>query len=205
MGPSLRQTIAAVLLLSAASSLGACASTDYLPVRYQLPSSAPDLAAKQVILEAVDQRSRADIFGPTMRQTFRHFTGNFALRVAQGDERGVLLGPVNLTGLFREAMTKRLNASGVQVVDSTAISAPRMRVILTRFALDHNSTKWTAEIDYRVELAGADSRQASQTISATEERLRLPGSRDAERVISDVFTVTINRLDLVKLFADAGV
>jgi hypothetical protein len=80
-----------------------------------------------------------------------------------------------------------------------------MRVILTRFALDHDSTKWTAEIDYRVELAGADSRQASQTISATEERLRLPGSRDAERVISDVFTVTINRLDLVKLFADAGV
>jgi hypothetical protein len=205
MGSSLRQTIAALLLLAAASSLGACASTDYLPVRYQLPPSPAALAARQVTLEVIDQRPRADIFGPTMRQTFRHFTGNFALRVARGDERGVLLGPVDLKGLFQEAMTKRLNASGVQVVDSTAIPAPRMRVMLTRFLLDHDHTKWTAEIDYRVELAGADTPQASQTTSATEERLRLPGSRDAERLISDVFTVTINRLDLVKLFADAGV
>lgn len=205
MHPYFRPAIAAILVLAVAAALGACASTDYLPVRYQLPTPADVLADKQVALEVVDQRSRADIFGPTMRQTFRHFTGNFALRVAQGDERGVLLGPVDLTGLFRRALTERLERSGVQVLDKASMQGPRMRVILTRFLLDHDSTKWTAQIDYRVELTGPDTRRAAQSISASEERLRLPGSRDAERVISEVFTLTINRLDLVKLFADAGV
>ncbi|MBW1648183.1 MAG: hypothetical protein JRJ72_08735 [Deltaproteobacteria bacterium] len=199
-----RPVIVAILALLAAAALGACASTDYLPVRYQLPPASASLAGHQVALEVVDQRSPADIFGPTMRQTFRHFTGNFALRVAEGDERGVLLGPVDLTGLFRRALTKRLERSGTQVVDTASMPVPRMRVIINRFKLDHNSTKWTAQIDYRVELTGPGPRRATQNISATEERLRLPGSRDAERVISDVFTVTINRLDLVKLFADAG-
>ena len=205
MHPYFRPAIAAILVLAVAAALGACAGTDYLPVRYQLPTPADVLADKQVALEVVDQRSRADIFGPTMRQTFRHFTGNFALRVAQGDERGVLLGPVDLTGLFRRALTERLERSGVQVLDTASMQGPRMRVILTRFLLDHDSTKWTAQIDYRVELTGPDTRRAAQSISASEERLRLPGSRDAERVISEVFTLTINRLDLVKLFADAGV
>ena len=205
MHPYFRPAIAAILVLAFAAALDACASTDYLPVRYQLPTPADVLADKQVALEVVDQRSRADIFGPTMRQTFRHFTGNFALRVAEGDERGVLLGPVDLTGLFRRALTERLERSGVQVLDKASMQGPRMRVILTRFLLDHDSTQWTARIDYRVELTGPDTRRAAQSISASEERLRLPGSRDAERVISEVFTLTINRLDLVKLFADAGV
>jgi hypothetical protein len=102
-------------------------------------------------------------------------------------------------------LTERLERSGVQVLDKASMQGPRMRVILTRFLLDHDSTQWTARIDYRVELTGPDTRRAAQSISASEERLRLPGSRDAERVISEVFTLTINRLDLVKLFADAGV
>lgn len=205
MHSSQRQAIVALLLFTAVAALSGCASTDYLPVRYQLPQPAASLAGRQAALEVVDQRSRGDIFGPTMRETFRHFTGNFALRVAQGDERGVLLGPVDLTGLFRKAMMERLDAAGVKVVDGASLDAPRMRVILTRFLLDHDLTRWIAQVDYRVELSGPDARRATQNISATEERLRLPGSRDAERVLSDVFTVTINRLDLAKLFADAGV
>ena len=204
MHPHLRSTIAAILVLAAAAAIGACASTDYLPVRYQLPAPADVLVGKQVALEVIDQRSRADIFGPTMRQTFRHFTGNFALRVAEGDERGVLLGSVDLTGLFRRALAERLAASEVRLVDAASLPAVRMTVFLTRFVLDHDQTQWTAQIDYRVELTGPDARRATQNISVTEERLRLPGSRYAEGVLSDVFTTTINRLDLVKLFADAG-
>jgi hypothetical protein len=205
MHSSLRHAITTVLVLTAAVALAGCASTDYLPVRYQLPQPSASLAGKQVALQVVDRRSGVDIFGPTMRQTFRHFTGNFALRVARGEERGTLLGPVDLTGLFRRALTERLAASEVRVVDATSLPAARMTVFLTRFVLDHDQTRWTAQVDYRVELSGADTRRATQNISATEEHLRLPGSRNAEQVLSEVFTATINRLDLVKLFADAGV
>jgi hypothetical protein len=201
----LRHAIAAVMMLTAVVALGGCASTDYLPVRYQLPHTADPLAGRQVALEVIDQRSRTVPFGPTMSQTFRHFTGNFALSVARGDERGILLGAFDLTGLFRRAITERLSASGVQVLDAASPATPRMTMVLTRFVMDHDETRWTAQVDYRVELSGTGTRRASQNISATEERLRLPGSRDAGPLLSDIFTETINRLDLARLFADAGI
>ena len=75
-------------ILAAVCLLIACASTDYLPVRYQLPGSAADLSGKQVVLEVIDARPQTTIFGPSMQSNFRHFTGNFALRVAATMPKG---------------------------------------------------------------------------------------------------------------------
>jgi hypothetical protein len=202
MHSNIRRTAALCIFLI---SLAACASTDYLPVRYQLPDPPDRLDGRQVALQVVDQSGQASIFGPTMRETFRHFTGNFALSVARGQEQGVVVGAFDLNGLFRQAMVQRLEQAGVRVVDPASEGVPRMTVVLTRFVLDHDRVKWTGQVDYRVELSRTEALKAAQNVSATEERFRLPGSKDIERVVSDIFTTIINRLDLVRLFADAKV
>jgi hypothetical protein len=195
---------AAPLIVALAVLVG-CASTDYLPVRYQLPASPDPLAGRQVAIEVVDQRNQTAIFGPTMSETFRHFTGNFSLRVARAEGTAMVLGAYDLSGLFRQALAQRLKQAGVEVVAQASDAVPRMTVILTQFILDHDRVQWTARVDYRVELSQPSPyRQAFQHVSASEERFRLPGSKDVERVVSDIFTTMINRLDLAKLFADVG-
>lgn len=194
-----------VVLVLALLALAGCASTDFLPVRYQLPDRPDALTGRQVALKMVDQRGYAEIFGPRMRETFRHFTGHFSLSVARGQEEGTVLGAFDLIGLFREAMVQRLAAAGVRVVDQASPGTPELTVTLTEFWLDHDHVKWTARVDYRAELSAMEGPRASQNVSGTEERFRLPGSRDVQRVVSDIFTTMINRLDLAKLFADAGI
>jgi hypothetical protein len=202
MPAPIRHSAALILLLLV---LAACASTDYLPVRYQLPDRSDSLAGKQVALRVVDLRRQKTIFGPEMRQTFRHFTGHFFLSVARGEQQGMALGAFDLSGLFHQAMVQRLAQAGVIVVDRTSDEVPEITVTLTQFLLDHDSTRWTARVDYRSELSGAAGSTAVQNVSGTEERFRLIGSKDVERVVSDIFTTMINRLDLAKLFADAKV
>ncbi len=192
-------------ILAAVCLLAACASTDYLPVRYQLPPAAADLNGKQVVLEVIDARTRESIFDPSMQADFRHFTGNFALRVARGDEQGMMVGALDLKGLFREAMVQRLKQAGVAVIPAPAGAAPLMTLTLTRFDLRQDSLKWYADIAYQAELSRIASLKATQNISGTEERLRVPGSKNLEKVLGDVFTTLINRLDLNRLFASAHV
>ena len=190
-------------VLASVCLMAACASTDFLPVRYQLPSSEADLSGRQVFLEVVDARSQASIFGPSMQEDFRHFTGNFALKVARGESAEMMLGAYDLKGLFRAALAQRLKQAGVAVVE--APSAPRMTVTLTRFELRQDTLKWYADISYQAELSRIESLKASQNVSGTEERMRVPGSKNIEKVLGDIFTTIINRLDLNRLFAAAHV
>ena len=185
--------------------LAGCASTDYLPVRYRLPDAAEILTGKKIALQVVDARNQASIFGPAMREDFRHFTGKFALTVAQGEGKGMVIGAYDLEGLFREAMAQRLKRAGVAVVEGQAGSVPQMTVTLTRFELRQESTKWFADIAYRAELARLETLTAAQNVSGTEERFRIPGSKNIEKVLGEIFSTMINRLDLAKLFADADV
>lgn len=201
----LRTLVRLLLPLLAAMALAACAATDYLPVRYQLPATPESLAGRRVALQVVDQRERDSLFGPAAREDFRHFTGNFALRIARGDEKGTVAGAFDLTGLFREALVRRLRAAGATVVPAGTADAPVIEVALERFFLEQETTRWIAQVAYRAELAGTPLRKASQGVSGTEERFRIPGSRDVDKVLGDIFSTTVNRLDLSRLFAEAGV
>lgn len=192
-------------ILASVCLLAACASTDFLPVRYQLPSTAADLSGRQVFLEVVDARSQTSIFGPSMQENFRHFTGNFALKVARDESSEMMLGAYDLKGLFRAALAQRLQQAGVDVVMAEAPSAARMTVTLTRFELRQDTLKWYADISYQAELSRIESLKASQNVSGTEERMRVPGSKNIEKVLGDIFTTIINRLDLNRLFAAAHV
>ena len=192
-------------LVAAVMVLAGCASTDYLPVRYRLPDAAETLGGKTIALKVVDARGQASIFGPSMREDFRHFTGKFALTVAPGEGKGMVIGAFDLEGLFREALVQRLKRAGVTVVAGQTASVPQMTVTLTRFELRQESTKWFADIAYRAELARLETLTAAQNISGTEERFRIPGSKNIEKVLGDIFSTMINRLDVAKLFADASV
>jgi hypothetical protein len=44
----------------------------------------------------------------------------------------------------------------------------------------------------------------SESISGTAERVKMVGSRDAEKLISELISDTINKVDITKLFQKAG-
>ena len=133
MPEPIRTTARIATLMVIGLALTACASTDYLPVRYRLPDAAEALGGRRVVLRVVDNRAQDAIFGAAIREDFRHFTGKFALTVARGEDEGIVTGAFDLLGLFREAMARRLEQAGATVV---AADAPVMTVILERFSLD---------------------------------------------------------------------
>jgi hypothetical protein len=45
---------------------------------------------------------------------------------------------------------------------------------------------------------------ASQTISGQAERLKVLGRRDADKVMGEIFSDVVNRLDVPRLFQQAG-
>jgi len=184
--------------------LAACASTAYIPVRYQLAPKSKALQGKQVFLTVTDSRSDTRIFDAAAQQAFEGFNGYFALSLAFGDEKGLVAGTYDLTALFQEALRYKLQNTGVEVLSQPHDAATTMAVHLNEFLLRLSENKWAATVSYKVSLSGDPNTVVSQTISGSAERVKVVGSGAAEKVLGEIFSDSLNRLDVVALFAKAG-
>jgi hypothetical protein len=181
----------------------ACASTSYIDVRYQVPPVDPSPAVSSIYLLVEDQRPSGKILNPPARDKMPNFRDLFALSLARTDDPGKISGVYDLTGLFYAAIQHRLRQRGVTVVEQHN-AEPLMQVSLNDFRLELNDRTWTAHIAYRVKLSQDEQRVAYDTITGSAERARILGRGAAEKVMGDIFTDVINRLDLDKLFQNAG-
>jgi hypothetical protein len=59
-------------------------------------------------------------------------------------------------------------------------------------------------MNYQINLVKDDKLMASESISGTAERLKTVGARDAEKVISELATDMVNKLDVAAFFRQAG-
>jgi hypothetical protein len=198
------RSIRTCLLVSLWIGLAAgCTKPSYIDVTYRLPDASDHLAGRQVALDVRDARSDQTIFSESTREEFVFFTGLFALSLSTG-EKDYLAGTYDLAGLFREAFKQKLGYFGAVVIDAPQPGIPLIDVALKRFLLTKEKRKWIVDVSYEAQLRGDGRVLAMQTISGQGERTKIIGHGAAEKVISELFTDSINRFDFQKLFAEAA-
>ena len=131
------------------------------------------------------------------------FSGRFTLVVVQdsGDEK--LLGAYDLSALLKEAFKQHLHQNGLQVTEKIQLKH-QIEFVLNRFVLDLEARKWILTMSYQTILRENGDLVISESISGNAERVKVVGSRDAEKIISELISDTINKVDITELFQQAG-
>lgn len=191
------------ILIFVAVNLWSCAPSNLLRVHYQLPAKSDSLAGKQVFLTFKDAREETTILSKSAREDLRDFSGNFTLVVVQDSGGEKLLGAYNLPALLKEAFKQRLHQNGLQVSEKIQLEN-QIEFVLNRFDLDLEARKWILTMSYQTILKKDGKLVMSESVSGTAERMKVVGSRDAEKIISELISDTINKVDLARLFQQAG-
>jgi hypothetical protein len=183
---------------------GGCATIPELKLLYQLPPPKDRLKGQTVFLSIQDARATKDIISEGAREDFRGFTGNISLSLARSNEPGFKMGAFDFDGLMREGFRRRLETNGINVSPARRGSEPELQVIVQTFNLDLVDRNWVATMAYETRLVMEDRILAKQAVSGSAERAKILGKSDADKAISEVFSDTVNRLDLEGLFSEAG-
>jgi len=189
--------LALVTILLAAG----CASTSYIEVIYKLPEAQGEISKKTIFLNVVDLRQDKSIAGPNAKEELEYFTGLFSLYVERDGKKPLLIGAFDLTALFKEAARQRLLSVGIEVLDKKAADTPEVEIQLQEFVLDRDGKNWKATLAYKVVTSKDGRVLTNQTVSGDAERLKIVGTRDAEKLLGEIFSDMVNRLDLEKLFS----
>ena len=180
-----------------------CSKPSYIDVRYGMPEGSAALSGTRVALEVRDERTDRAVFAGDAAEEFRYFTGIYSLSLARGD-RSHVAGTYELPGLLKEAFRQRLTALGVEVVPAPGPGVPMVEIVLNHFQLEASGRKWLADVRYQARLIDEGELRATQTVAGQAERTKLMGHGGAEKVLSEIFTDSVNRFDLQKLLTKAG-
>jgi hypothetical protein len=202
--PTYKQALTWLSILALlATNFWSCAPSNLLRVHYQLPAKSDSLAGKQILLTFKDARENKTLLSQSAREDLRDFSGSFTLVVVQDSGAEELLGVYDLTALLKEALRQRLRQSGLQVTEKVQLKH-QIEFVLNRFVLDLQARKWILTMSYQTILKENGDLVISESISGTAERVKVVGSRDAEKIISELISDTINKVDITKLFQQAG-
>ena len=204
MIPKKRLSWISILAFLIGISLLACASHNYLKVHYSLPTQSEMLAGRTVSLSLNDMRQNKKFLTPTARKRLKEFSETFSLVVARENRPGNLLGVFDAEALFKEIFKRKLENAGASVGQKSDPTDAEIGIVLKEFVLDLQKRKWILTLNYQTNIIKDQRIASTQAFSGSAERLGVIGSGDAEKVISNLLTEMINKLDLEKLFRDAG-
>jgi len=190
----------ALLLCVCTLMFQACAQKPYLELAYQLPAPTATQAGKKVCLKVNDVRKDKELFSENAKKEFQNFTGYFNLTIVSTDEKSTQVGAYELQQLFQKTMEKRLQNMGIDVLQECSGLQPIMQVDIKRFKIDLVERKWKARVAYEVSLTPDSKNIIKESVSGNAERGRLVGSKAAEKVVGELFTDMINRLNIDRLF-----
>lgn len=189
----------ALLFLVVAS----CAAIPRLTVTYGLPARTGEYTGKTVFLAVQDGRQSRETMGSGARE---HFGApvSLALAVRRGGEEGRALGVFDLPMLLEEAFKRRVEQAGLQVSSESRSADAEISILLKDFFLDLLGRKWRFVMAYEARLVRDGKVLSTQTISGNGERLKLYGHKQADEVVTEVFTDTLNQFDPQRLLRQAG-
>lgn len=193
-------TAAAMILLI---FTGACSDKSFLVVQYQLPSPTDTLADKEVSPVITDIRATKAFLSENAKKSFLEFNETYSLIVLKEDGSGNLLGIYEIDALLTEIFKQRLNNLGLQVSSPATQSEYELEIRLEEFKLDLAGRKWIANMSYQANLSKNSRLIARESIAGSAERIKITGHGDAEKLLSELLTDIVNKLDLVKLFQQA--
>jgi len=182
----------------------ACASHNFLKVHYRLPSQSEALKGQTVYLSFKDMRPNKMFLTGNAKKELKNFSETFSLIVSKDNNSGDLVGAYEVSSLFIEIFKQRLKNSGVTVAVNMDQADAEIGIGLKTFLLDLKGRKWILDLNYQTNIVKDQHIASTQAFSGNAERLRVVGAGNAEKVISDLLTDMLNKLDLEKLFRDAG-
>jgi len=182
-----------LLLLSFAS---ACAAVQDVRITYRVPDPSGVLSGERVFLDFEDVRENQDILGPGAREAYAYHSGNVALFVSSSGGEASRVGLTDVASLFRETFERRIRALGGELVTRSRQSTTVLVLELKTFELDLKDRTWKARMAYEAMIQPGDTVKARQTVAGEAERAKILGVKQADKVMSDLFTDMVNRLDL---------
>ena len=112
--------------------------------------------------------------------------------------KGRTVGIVGLGGIGC-ALASRLAPFGVRLTGIKR-SGLNLEMQLQNFVLDREGKNWKADLAYKAVTSKGDRVLTNQTVSGSAERLKIVGTRDAEKLLGEIFSDMVNKLDPEKLF-----
>ena len=189
-----------VLILFVALAIYNCTSKNYLVVHYQLPTETLSAKETRISLLFKDQRMEQTVVTKSAKMALKDFGGNFALIVTGENKSERLMGAFSLSSMMKTIFKQRFENAGVRVAPEAESQPTAVEIVLKEFKLDLVERKWVVQITYQANLLKQNRFVGGQTISGNAERLRVVGSKDAEKVIGELISDAVNRLNLDELF-----
>ena len=195
-----RQLALAALAVTMAVMMSACASKPFLKVQYQLPSSSTALTGEAISLTISDLRKDAAFLSGNAKKSIENFNDTYSLVVVREDGSGNLIGAYDVDSLLREIFKQRLENEGGQVLVTAENANASLAIQLTEFKLDIVDRKWILRMGYQASLSQNKGILAKESVSGSAERLKVMGKTDAEKILGELVTDMVNKLDVVELF-----
>jgi hypothetical protein len=198
-----KQFVLTALAMIIAVFLSACASKPFLEVQYQLPSASQALAGERVALAISDRRNDDAFLSSSAKESIKNFNGTYALVVLRDDGSRHLTGAYDLDSLLKEIFRHRLENEDVEVIATADKAGAGLEIHLKEFRLDIVDRKWVLRMGYQAELSKNGGLVAKESVNGSAERLKVMGKSDAEKILGDLVTDMVNRLDVAKMLQQA--
>jgi len=198
-----KQWIFVIPALVLAFFASACSPKPFLKVQYQLPSQSNALEGKMVNLAVSDMRAKKALLTENARKSLKDFNGTFSLVVLSADGSGNLVGAYDLAALLTEVFRQRLKNAGIQteaVADSALLE---LKIEIAEFQLDYANRKWITRMNFNASLLDSGRLLAKESVSGEAERLKVLGKSGAEKILGELLSDTVNKLDLARLLQQA--
>jgi hypothetical protein len=192
----------AVLLLS--SGILSCSSIPRLNVSYELPPGSAQRVGTPVFLSVQDDRANKETFGMGARREFGAPEASISLTLRSGDGEGQSLGIIDIPMLLKEAFQRRIAKAGLDVLPEKRSRDPEITILLKTFSLDLVDRKWLFDMSYEAQLSKEGRVVSTQTITGKGERMKIYGYKQADDVVTEVFTDELNQFDAAKLLRQGG-
>lgn len=198
-----KRLIPAILTLSLVFLAGACTPKPFLKVQYQLPPQSNTLEGKKVALTVSDMRGKKTILTETARKSLKEFNGTFSLVVVRDDGSGNLIGVYDFNSFLTEVFQQRLKNEGIQVAALADSDVPELKIEILEFQLDLAGRNWVVKMNYRAGLLENGRLLSKESVSGEAERLKVRAKSDAEKILDELLSDIVNKLNLVRLFQQA--
>ena len=195
-----RQLALAALAVIVAIMMSACASKPFLKVQYKLPSPSTALTGETISLTISDLRKDAVFLSNIAKKSIENFNDTYSLVVVGDDGSRDLIGAYDIDSLLREIFKQRLENEGSRVLATAENARASLAIQLKEFKLDIVDRKWVLRMGYQASLSRNTGIFAKESISGSAERLMVMGKTDAEKILGELVTDMVNRLDVAMLF-----
>ncbi|MCG6911011.1 MAG: hypothetical protein LJE94_12925 [Deltaproteobacteria bacterium] len=201
MNRSTRNSFVFILAGLLVAFAAACAKPYSVKVLYTLPEAPQQLQGQKIGLQVEDRRADKSVFSEKARSEFDLWNGNFTLATNEGEASSQTY---DLQDLVATALKERLKAMQVEVVEDGAEALPVMRVAIEQFKIDLEGRTWYAGFAYRARLSKDSSKIARESVNGKAERAKIMGRGGGEKLIGELLTDGLNKLNVSKLFENAG-